>query len=218
MKKVYVASTNTITINKGRLDFFKASKEFSTIIDSFANSKYKIACIDRECKSMIKARETLIDEKIKYAKTATYVDQTAHEEEIAKLEKEIADIDTKKKALILSIMSKQYALTDIDENVWCAYRECKNGTLAKKEYVQAIAQWFASFGVEAYADTINTIIDSIGMKKASNGQILKSEGKDFVGTLNPKAYAEMFYRTVADMAAKAGTIKPFDFNKTYYEA
>lgn len=218
MKKMYNAPETAIVINKGKLDFFNASRDFSAMVDSFANSKMKVACIDKECKKMVNARLTLIEEKTERAKKETYVNQTELDNEIADLNAQIIDINDKKKRLVASILENQYNLTEVDTNVWCAYREYMSGDLAKKDYVQAIGAWFENFNVKAYAITINSIIDAIGMKKASSGQIIKSNGSQFIATLNEKAYLEMFYRVIADMAAKAGTIKPFDFEKSYFNA
>lgn len=218
MKKMYQAPEKEITINNGKLNFFDAPKSFATMVDTFANSKLKIACIEKECKTMIKARQTLIEEKVNFVAKSTFTDLTAHEAEIADLQAQIEAIKEKKSTLIAGIKAKQFDLGEVDNNVWYAYREYKDGTLSEKDYIQAIAMWFAAYGVGAYRDTIKAIIKDIGVKKATNGQLLKSEGKNFTATMNRAPYLELFYHVVADMCAKNGTIKPFDFEKSYYNA
>lgn len=218
MKKMYTAPEKEITINAGKLNFFDAPRSFADMVDTFANSKMKIASIEKECKDMIKARTILIEEKENSIGKSTYTDLTAVETEVADLKEQIETIKAKKKTLIDSIKAKQFELSEMDYNVWYAYRECKNGTLSEKDYMQAVAMWFDGYGVPAHSDTIKAIINSIGLKKATNGQILKSEGKEFATTMNRAPFIELFYHIIADMCAKAGTIKPFNFSRSYYNA
>lgn len=214
--KNYTPNTTKIELHDGNLNFFETPKMFATIVDTFVNAKCKVACIDREVKTMIKTRKNLIAEHEKMLNATP--DDTKHFDEIQKLKAEIEDIQNRKAELIKEVTATQYTLNTTDENLYWAYKECKDGTLEESEYINAIAVWFNQFGAKAHKKTIKTIVAAIGNRKATNTEIIKSKGKDLTATLKPDPYFEMFYRTVAEMMVKAGTIKEFDFEKAYYTA
>ena len=119
---------------------------------------------------------------------------------------------------IAKINKSKMTIGDIDTNLYYAYREYKEGTLDKKEYIHAMAEWFLDHNVKPHIETINAIIADIGKKKASGTQIIKSGGKQFTAIYTKRAYIDLFYSVLSDMMAKAGTIKPFDFNVDYLHA
>lgn len=218
MPKSYVKTNTEITLEKGKLNFFATSKDFTTAVDNYANATCKIACINKTVKTSTSARRTLIDEKIARASKETYVNQTALDAEIKALNDEINAIHNLASDKIAEINKSKMVINDIDNNMYYAYKEYKEGTLDKKEYVRAVAEWFISHGVKAHIETINTIIADIGKKKASGTQLIKSEGKNFTAVYAKKPYIDLFYSVLADMMAKAGTIKPFDFSVDYLNA
>lgn len=211
--KNYIRTEKTVEILKGKLDFFACPRTFATTVDGFANAKCKVACIDKETKAMIKARKALIDEH--ETQLALVPDDEAHKAEVARLNTEIDEILSRKRELTTEITASQYGIA-LDETVYLAYKGYKNGTVTKADYMHEIACWFDANGVKAHEDTIKQIILEIGSKKATNNEIIKSEGKNFISAISKTAYTEMFYRVLADMMAKAGTIKPFNFEKAYY--
>lgn len=216
MSKTYVKTTNTeITLEKGKLNFFTTSKDFTTAVDNYANATCKIACISKTVKTSTSARRTLIDEKLARASKETYVNQTALDAEIKALNDEIDAIHSLASDKIAEINKTKMTIGDVDANMYYAYKEYKEGTLDKKEYVRAIAEWFIAHNVKAHVETINAIIADIGKKKASGSQIIKSEGKNFVAVYAKKPYIDLFYSVLADAMAKAGVIKPFDFSLDY---
>lgn len=215
MTKTYERTNATITIEKGKLNFFSTSKSFSEAIDNYANGVCKIACINKVVKTSVAARRTLIDEKLARASKEAFVNQTALDNEIKALNDEIEGIRAMAIDKIAEISKTKMSIGDIDINVYHAYREYKEGTLSKSEYVHAVAEWFVTHGVKAHIDTINIIIADIGKKKATGTQLIKSQGKDFTSVYSKKAYIDLFYSVLADMMAKAGVIKPFDFSLDY---
>lgn len=218
MSKSYVKSNNIITLEKGKLNFFNTSKDFTAAVDNYANATCKIASINKTVKTSIAARQTLINEKLNRASKETYVNQTELDNEINTLKAEIDTIRETASKKIAEINKTKMTIGEVDTNMYYAYKEYKEGTLDKKEYVQAIATWFDSHGVKAHAETINTIIATIGKKKATGTQLIKSEGKDFMTVYTKKSYIDLFYSVLADMMAKAGTIKPFNFSVDYLNA
>lgn len=215
MSKTYVKTNTEITLEKGKLNFFTTSKDFTTAVDNYANATCKIACINKTVKTSTSARRTLIDEKLARASKETYVNQTALDAEIKALNDEIDAIHSLASDKIAEINKTKMTIGDVDANMYYAYKEYKEGTLDKKEYVRAIAEWFIAHNVKAHVETINAIIADIGMKKASGSQIIKSEGKNFVAIYAKKPYIDLFYSVLADAMAKAGVIKPFDFSLDY---
>lgn len=215
MSKTYVKTNTEITLEKGKLNFFTTSKDFTTAVDNYANATCKIACINKTVKTSTSARRTLIDEKLARASKETYVNQTALDAEIKALNDEIDAIHSLASDKIAEINKTKMTIGDVDANMYYAYKEYKEGTLDKKEYVRAIAEWFIAHNVKAHVETINAIIADIGKKKASGSQIIKSEGKNFMAVYAKKTYIDLFYSVLADAMAKAGVIKPFDFSLDY---
>lgn len=215
MSKSYVKTNTEITLEKGKINFFSTPKEFTQAVDNYANATCKIACINKTVKTSTSARRTLIDEKIARASKETFVNQTALDTEIKKLNDEILAIHALASDRIAEINRTKMNIGDIDTNLYYAYREYKEGTLDKKEYVRAMGEWFIAHNVKAHIETINAIIADIGKKKASGTQLVKSEGKNFTTVYARKPYIDLFYSVLADMMAKAGTIKPFDFSIDY---
>lgn len=215
MSKTYVKTNNEVTLEKGKINFFSTSKSFTEAVDNYANATCKITCINKTVKTSTSARRTLIDEKLARASKETYVNQTALDAEIKALNDEIDAIHSLATDKITDINKTKMTIGDIDTNMYYAYKEYKEGTLDKKEYVHAIAEWFIAHNVKAHIDTINAIIADIGKKKASGAQLIKSQGKDFTAVYTKKAYIDLFYSVLADMMAKAGVIKPFDFSLDY---
>lgn len=207
--------TIEITLEKGKLNFFSTEKSFTKSIDNYANAACKIACINKALKASVAARRTLIDEKLARASKEGYVNQTALDAEIKALNDEIESIHALASSKIADINRGKMIISDSDTNTYYAYKEYKEGTLSKNEYVHAIAEWFVIHGVKPHIETINAIIADIGKKKASGTQLLKSQGKDFTTIYTKKSYIDLFYSVLADMMAKAGTIKPFDFSVDY---
>lgn len=218
MSKTYVKTNTEITLEKGKLNFFTTSKDFTTAVDNYANATCKIACINKTVKTSTSARRTLIDEKLARASKETYVNQTALDAEIKALNDEIDAIHSLASNKIAEINKTKMTIGDVDANMYYAYKEYKEGILDKKEYVRAVAEWFISHGVKAHIETINTIIADIGKKKASGTQLIKSKGKNFTAVYAKKPYIDLFYSVLADMMAKAGTLKPFDFSVDYLNA
>lgn len=215
MSKTYVKTNTEITLEKGKLNFFTTSKDFTTAVDNYANATCKIACINKTVKTSTSARRTLIDEKLARASKETYVNQTSLDTEIKNLNDEIEAIHALASSKIAEINNTKMTIGEVDTNLYYAYKEYKEGTLDKKEYVRAVAEWFIKHGVKAHIETINSIIADIGKKKVSGSQIIKSEGKNFVAVYAKKPYIDLFYSVLADMMAKAGVIKSFDFSLDY---
>lgn len=213
--KKYVRTNTVVTLERGKINFFATSKKFTQAVDNYANAACKIACISKTVKTSVAARRTLIDEKLARASKETFVNQTALDAEVKALNDEIDAIHALASDRIAEINKSKMAIGDIDTNLYCAYREYKEGTLAKKEYIHAMAEWFVEHGVKPHIETINSIIADIGKKKASGTQLIKSQGKDFTAVYAKKPYIDLFYSVLADMMAKAGVIKPFDFSLDY---
>lgn len=207
--------TIEITLEKGKLNFFTTDKKFTEAVDNYANSVCKIACINKTVKNAISARKTLIEEKFARASKETFVNQTNLDAEIKTLNDEISDIHSLASDKIATINKTKMIIGDSDINMYYAYKEYKEGTLSKSEYVHAVGEWFVIHGVKAHIDTINMIIADIGKKKATGTQLIKSQGKDFTSVYLKKAYIDLFYSILADAMAKAGVIKPFDFSLDY---
>lgn len=207
--------TIEITLEKGKLNFFTTDKRFTEAVDNYANCTCKIACINKVVKASVAARRTLIDEKVARASKESYVNQTALDAEVKALNDEIDAIHALASDRIAEINKSKMTIGDIDTNLYYAYKEYKEGTLDKREYVHAVGEWFVIHGVKAHIDTINMIIADIGKKKTSGTQLIKSEGKNFTTVYARKPYIDLFYSVLADMMAKAGTIKPFDFSIDY---
>lgn len=218
MAKTYVKTNNEVTLEKGKINFFSTSKSFTEAVDNYANATCKIACINKTVKTSISARRTLIDEKLARASKETFVNQTALDAEVKALNDEINAIHALAIDKIAKINKSKMTIGDIDTNLYYAYKGYKEGTLDKKEYIRAVAEWFIEHGVKAHIETINSIIADIGKKKASGTQLIKSEGKNFTAVYAKKPYIDLFYSVLADMMAKAGTIKPFDFSVDYLNA
>lgn len=215
MAKTYVKTNNEVTLEKGKVNFFSTSKSFTEAVDNYANGVCKVACINKAVKASVAARRTLITEKLTRASKETFINQTALDAEIKNLNNEIEAIHVLASSKIAEINRSKMTIGDVDTNMYYAYKEYQEGTLDKKEYVRAIAEWFIAHNVKAHVETINAIIADIGKKKASGSQIIKSEGKNFVAVYAKKPYIDLFYSVLADMMAKAGVIKPFDFSLDY---
>lgn len=215
MSKTYTKTNTTVTLEKGKVNFFSTSKSFTEAVDNYANGVCKVACINKAVKASVAARRTLITEKLARASKETFINQTALDNEIKALSDEIDAIHSLASNKIADISKTKMTIGDVDTNMYYAYKEYKEGTLDKKEYVHAVAEWFITHGVKAHIDTINMIIADIGKKKATSTQLIKSQGKDFTAVYTKKAYIDLFYSVLADMMAKAGVIKPFDFSLDY---
>lgn len=215
MAKTYVKTNNEVTLEKGKVNFFSTSKSFTEAVDNYANGVCKVACINKAVKASVAARRTLITEKLTRASKETFINQTVLDAEIKNLNNEIEAIHVLASSKIAEINRSKMTIGDVDTNMYYAYKEYQEGTLDKKEYVRAIAEWFIAHNVKAHVETINAIIADIGKKKASGSQIIKSEGKNFVAVYAKKPYIDLFYSVLADMMAKAGVIKPFDFSLDY---
>lgn len=216
--KKYVRTNTVVTLEKGKINFFSTSKSFTEAVDNYANASCKVACINKTVKNATSARRTLITEKLARASKETFVNQTNLDAEIKTLNDEISAIQALASSKIAEINKTKMVIGDVDANMYYAYREYKEGTLEKKEYVRAVAEWFIAHNVKAHIETINIIINNIGKKKASGSQLIKSEGKNFTAVYAKKPYIDLFYSVLADMMAKAGTIKPFDFSVDYLNA
>lgn len=215
MTKTYERTNAEITIEKGKLNFFTTSKDFTTAVDNYANATCKVACINKAVKSSTSARRTLIEEKLARASKEAYINQTSLDAEIKNLNDEIEAIHALASSKIAEINKTKMTIGEVDNNTYYAYKGYKEGTLDKREYVRAVAEWFIEHGVKAHIETINSIIADIGKKKASGTQLIKSQGKDFTAVYTKRSYIDLFYSTLADMMAKAGVIKPFDFSLDY---
>lgn len=216
--KSYVKTNTEITLEKGKIDFFSTSKSFTEAVDNYANATCKVACINKTVKTSVAARRTLIEEKLARASKETFVNQTNLDAEIKTLNDEISAIQALASSKIAEINKTKMVIGDVDVNLYCAYREYKEGTLDKKEYVRAMGEWFIAHNVKAHIETINAIIADIGKKKATGTQLIKSEGKNFTSVYSKKSYVDLFYSTLADAMAKAGVIKPFNFDIDYLNA
>lgn len=215
MAKTYVKTNNEVTLEKGKVNFFSTSKSFTEAVDNYANGVCKVACINKAVKASVAARRTLITEKLTRASKETFINQTALDAEIKNLNNEIEAIHVLASSKIAEINRSKMTIGDVDTNMYYAYKEYQEGTLDKKEYVRAIAEWFIAHNAKAHVETINAIIADIGKKKASGTQLIKAQGKDFTAVYTNKAYIDLFYSVLADMMAKAGVIKPFDFSLDY---
>lgn len=218
MTKTYTKTNTEITIEKGKINFFSTSKSFTEAVDNYANATCKIACINKTVKTSTSARRTLIDEKLARASKETYINQTVLDAEVKALNDEINAIHALAIDKIAKINKSKMTIGDIDTNLYYAYKGYKEGTLDKREYVRAVAEWFIEHGVKAHIETINSIIADIGKKKASGTQIIKSGGKQFTAIYTKRAYIDLFYSTLAEAMAKAGVIKPFNFDIDYLNA
>lgn len=218
MSKSYVKTNTEITLEKGKINFFSTPKEFTQAVDNYANATCKVACINKAVKSSTSARRTLIEEKLARASKEAYVNQTSLDAEIKNLNDEIEAIHALASDRIAEINRTKMNIGDIDTNLYYAYREYKEGTLDKKEYIHAMAEWFIAHDVKAHVETINVIINDIGKKKATSAQLIKSEGKNFTSVYSKKAYIDLFYSVLAEAMAKAGVIKPFNFGIDYLNA
>lgn len=210
--------TIEITLEKGKLNFFTTDKRFTEAVDNYANCTCKIACINKVVKASVAARRTLIDEKVARASKESYVNQTALDAEVKALNDEIYAIHALATDKIAKINKSKMTIGEVDTNLYYAYREYKEGTLDKKEYIHAMAEWFLDHNVKPHVETINAIIADIGKKKASGTQIIKSGGKQFTAIYTKRAYIDLFYSTLAEAMAKAGVIKPFNFDIDYLNA
>lgn len=218
MTKTYTKTNTEITIEKGKINFFSTSKSFTEAVDNYANGVCKVACINKAVKASVAARRTLIEEKLTRASKETFVNQTALDAEVKALNDEINAIHALAIDKIAKINKSKMTIGDIDTNLYCAYREYQEGTLAKKEYIHAMAEWFLDHNIKPHIETINSIIADIGKKKASGTQIIKSGGKQFTAIYTKRAYIDLFYSTLAEAMAKAGVIKPFNFDIDYLNA
>lgn len=216
--KSYVKTNTEITLEKGKINFFSTSKKFTEAVDNYANGVCKVACINKAVKASVAARRTLITEKLTRASKELFVNQTALDAEVKALNDEIDAIHALASNRIAEINKSKMVIGDIDTNLYYAYREYKEGTLDKKEYVRAMGEWFIAHNVKAHIETINAIIADIGKKKATGTQLIKSEGKNFTSVYSKKSYVDLFYSTLADAMAKAGVIKPFNFDIDYLNA
>lgn len=218
MSKSYAKANTEITLEKGKLNFFSTEKSFTESIDNYANAACKIAIINKSVKTSVAARRTLIEEKLTRASKEMFINQTSLDAEIKNLNDEIDAIHALASDKIATINKTKMTIGDSDINMYYAYKEYKEGTLSKNEYVHAIAEWFVIHGVKPHIETINAIIADIGKKRASGTQIIKSGGKQFTAIYTKRAYIDLFYSVLSDMMAKAGTIKPFDFSVDYLNA
>lgn len=210
--------TIEITLEKGKLNFFTTDKRFTEAVDNYGNCTCKVACINKAVKASVAARRVLIEEKFKRASKEAYVNQTALDAEIKNLNDEISAIHALASDKIATINKTKMTIGDSDINMYYAYKEYKEGTLSKSEYVHAVGEWFVIHGVKAHIDTINMIIADIGKKKATGTQLIKSEGKNFTSVYSKKVYIDLFYSVLAEAMAKAGVIKPFNFDIDYLNA
>lgn len=218
MTKTYTKTNTTITLEKGKINFFSTSKSFTEAVDNYANGVCKVACINKAVKASVAARRTLIEEKLTRASKETFVNQTALDAEVKALNDEIYAIHALATDKIAKINKSKMTIGEVDTNLYYAYREYKEGTLDKKEYIHAMAEWFLDHNVKPHVETINAIIADIGKKKASGTQIIKSGGKQFTAIYTKRAYIDLFYSTLAEAMAKAGVIKPFNFDIDYLNA
>lgn len=218
MAKTYTKTNTTVTLEKGKINFFSTSKSFTEAVDNYANGVCKVACINKAVKASVAARRTLIEEKLTRASKETFVNQTALDAEVKALNDEIYAIHALATDKIAKINKSKMTIGEVDTNLYYAYREYKEGTLDKKEYIHAMAEWFLDHNVKPHVETINAIIADIGKKKASGTQIIKSGGKQFTAIYTKRAYIDLFYSTLAEAMAKAGVIKPFNFDIDYLNA
>lgn len=218
MAKTYTKTNTTVTLEKGKINFFSTSKSFTEAVDNYANGVCKVACINKAVKASVAARRTLIEEKLTRASKETFVNQTALDAEVKALNDEIYAIHALATDKIVKINKSKMTIGEVDTNLYYAYREYKEGTLDKKEYIHAMAEWFLDHNVKPHVETINAIIADIGKKKASGTQIIKSGGKQFTAIYTKRAYIDLFYSTLAEAMAKAGVIKPFNFDIDYLNA
>lgn len=168
MSKTYVKTNTEITLEKGKLNFFTTDKRFTEAVDNYANAACKIACINKTVKTSISARRTLIDEKVARASKETYVNKTALDAEVKGLNDEIESIQAIASEKIATINKTKMTIGDVDTNMYYGYKEYKEGTLSKNEYVHVIKsggkQFTAIYTKRAYIDLFYSVLSNMMAK------------------------------------------------------
>lgn len=202
-KNVFITNAKEITITNGKIDLSKASAEFKSKVQLFAdgiNAMNDKALYYGDCAKTAKHALEL------YLK-GTYTNSS----EIEAKEAEIERYKTAAAEIRAEIMAKMPEFDKVDKNLYYAYKQFVTGEVGYEIYVRAFAEWLDNAGVTPTSKGIDFIMSKIGVNKASARTMCKNGGTVFTNAKGEKQFLDLVYRIVADLMYAKGILKAFTY-------
>jgi hypothetical protein len=202
-KNIFVTNAKEITIAKGKIDLSKATADFKSRVQLFAdgiNAMNDKALYYSDCVKTARHALELYEK-------GTYVDGSVVEQKTAEIEQyktAVAEI----KAEILATMPE---FDKTDKNLYYAYRQFVNGEVEYSVYTRAFAEWLDNAGVTPTDKGIDFIMSKIGVNKASARTMCKNGGTVFTNAKGEKQFLDLVYRIVADLMYAKQILRPFTY-------
>ena len=214
-----MTNTTIITmesIKKGNCQFnVTSAKSFRTTLAKWHNATFKIADELLAKNDRVKALRTLIDSNTKL------IDKLNNGESII-VSKSITDLQSEIDTWEKSIQSENDAMAElrkaqsdrmskaeelVSKDLYNAYVESVNAT--NDAYTLAIAQFLSDNGIEPCADTINTLIASVGKRTNSARNMCKTGKHNGVFAYNQ--WRKIFLGELCDMMGDTLPIYKFAY-------
>lgn len=183
------------------IDLYQVPKDITARVVEFMDKKVWGITLSKRCAVKVEELQSSI-KGLKNAEGSVLGDQSAN---IAKLEKTIEELRAKvaeqKKA------ETTFAWTDADLALYNSYKDAQSWD----EVCRAICAWFDKQGLTVSADLglIRTLANAIsGMRCASAGVIVRSEGRTLTDKRTKVDVLKVFYSTLNELMQIAGTISP----------
>lgn len=206
MKKMFKNNGKVITSAHGKMQLNTATPEFRTAFQYRYDAKVQLA--DAKAKAMddIKTIRAMI--------ALTTGSRDFYEDDVAKYEKQIADINAK-----ITAMSEEYAesapeIGEHDENLYYAYRSAVDGTedaTTGNTYLRAFYEWCDYYGIVPTSETFEYIARRTGVKKLSAKAIVKANGEKFTGALSKQQFLDLYFCIILELLKKANLLRSYEF-------
>lgn len=212
-------TTTTITmesIKKGNCQFNATSaKSFRTTLAKWHNATFKIADELLAKNDRVKALRTLIDSNTKLIESLNNGESIIGHKSITDLQSEIdtwnASIQSENDAMVELRKAQSDRLSKaedlVSKDLYNAY--VKSIADFSTDYNLAIAQFLSDNGIEPCADTINTLIASVG-KKTNSARNMCKTGKHN-GTFSYNQWRKIFLGELCDMMGDTLPIYKFAY-------
>ena len=202
-KNVFVSNNKEIAIGNGKIDLSKATAEFKTRVQLFADGINAMNDKRLYFADCVKTAQ----HSLELYQKGTCVEGSVVKEKEAEIEK----YRTAVREIIAEIADTMPEFDAVDKNLFYAYRQYVNGEVDYAVYTRAFAEWLDNAGIAPTSKGIDFIMSKIGVNKASARTMCKNGGTVFTNAKSEKQFLDLVYRIVADLMYAKQILKPFKY-------
>lgn len=208
-EKMFTASTIAIETANGKIQWNTSTPEFRAAMQFRYDGLMKLSDRRAVCSDAVAG----LRKAIKATESLPYYSS----ETIDGYNAQIAALNAEVKAIDDEIRANTPAYTEIDENLYWAYRAYMRGTENAESgntYERAFQEWCHANGIVPTTDTFKFITAKIGCRKLGAKAVVKSNGEELTDALTKNPYLDLFYRLVMQCMKKANCLRPYEFQYT----